>query len=129
MRELGEESKALHTEIAESIVAAGIQWVVLVGEEMKHYVYPILLEHLGADNVFAFLNSRLAGEKVRDIIMGIENEEKTVVFVKGSQNSIYLEEGIKEFLYDLRDVEKLCRQDSHWIGRKNHFFETVIAEI
>lgn len=129
MRELGEESKTLHIEIAESIIAADISWVVLVWEEMKHYVYPILLEHLGEDHVFAFLNSRLAGEKVRDIIMNMPNDEKTVVFTKGSQNSIYLEEWIKEFLYDLRDVDKLCRQDSHWIDRKNHFFETVIAEI
>lgn len=144
MRELGDDSKELHTEIAEKIIASSIQSVVLVGEEMKRFVYPLLLEAWGSfppespegitpertsDRVFSFLHSRLAGKKVRDIIMTAPDEVKTVVFVKGSQNSIYLEEGIKEFLYDLRDVEKLCRQSDYWMEIKNHFFESVIAEI
>jgi hypothetical protein len=96
---------------------------------MKHFVYPILLEAWGEERVFSFLHSRLAGKKVRDIIMTVPDEVKTVVFTKGSQTSIYLEEGIKEFLYDLRDVDKLCRQGNHWMRTKNHFFESVIAEI
>ncbi|MDD5197577.1 MAG: UDP-N-acetylmuramoyl-tripeptide--D-alanyl-D-alanine ligase [Candidatus Gracilibacteria bacterium] len=144
MRELGDDSKELHTEIAEKIIASSIQSVVLVGEEMKRFVYPLLLEAWGSvpneptegivpectsDRVFSFLHSRLAGKKVRDIIMAAPDEVKTVIFVKGSQNSIYLEEGIKEFLYDLRDVEKLCRQSDYWMEIKNHFFESVIAEI
>ena len=144
MRELGEDSKELHTEIAEKIIASSIQTVVLVGEEMKRFVYPLLLEAWGSmpeevpegtvpeltsNRVFSLLHSRLAGKKVRDIIMSAPEETKTVVFTKGSQSSIYLEEGIKEFLYDLRDVEKLCRQSDHWMRIKNHFFESVIAEI
>jgi UDP-N-acetylmuramyl pentapeptide synthase len=129
MRELGEDSKELHTEIAEKIKASSIQSVILVGEEMKRFVYPILLETMGEDRVFSFLHSRLAGMKVRDIIMSGPDDAKTVVFTKGSQNSIYLEEGIKEFLYDLRDFDKLCRQEDYWMEIKNHFFESVIAEI
>lgn len=144
MRELGEDSKELHTEIAQKILASSIQTVVLVGDEMKRFVYPILLDAWGiipeetpegvtpertTDRVFSFLHSRLAGKKVRDIIMNAPEETKTVIFTKGSQSGIYLEEGIKEFLYDLRDVEKLCRQNDHWMGIKNHFFESVIAEI
>lgn len=144
MRELGDDSKEFHTEIAEKIIASSIQSVILVGEEMKRFVYPLLLEAWGSiptdvpegiapeltsDRVFSFLHSRLAGKKVRDIIMAAPDEVKTVIFTKGSQSSIYLEEGIKEFLYDLRDVDKLCRQSDHWMGIKNHFFESVIAEI
>lgn len=144
MRELGEDSKELHTEIAEKIIASSVQSVVLVGEEMKRFVYPLLLEAWGntptdeegnptsertSDRVFSFLHSRLAGKKLRDIIMAAPDEAKTVVFTKGSQNGIYLEEGVKEFLYDLRDVEKLCRQSAYWMEKKNHFFESVIAEI
>ena len=127
MRELGEESKPLHIELANLIVESNIASVVLVGEEMKRYVYPILLEAFGETRVFSFLNSRLAGRQMRDLI--VASEQKSVVFVKGSQNTIYLEEGIKEFLYDLRDVEKLCRQSDHWMNIKNHFFEAVIAEV
>lgn len=129
MRDLAEESKELHLEIAQQIIESSVQSVVLVGEEMKHFVYPILLETWGEERVFSFLHSRLAGKKVRDIIMSVPDEVKTVVFTKGSQTSIYLEEGIKEFLYDLRDVDKLCRQGDHWMRTKNHFFESVIAAI
>ncbi len=144
MRELGDDSKELHTEIAEKIIASNVQSVVLVGEEMKRFVYPLLLEAWGelseessewfvsgkkSDRVFSFLHSRLAGKKVRDLIMAGPDDIKTVVFTKGSQNSIFLEEGIKEFLYDLRDVDKLCRQADYWMDIKNHFFDSVIAEI
>lgn len=96
---------------------------------MKRYIYPLLLEAWGETRVFSFLHSRLAGKTVRDLIMSTPDDTKAVIFTKGSQNSIYLEEGIKEFLYDLRDVSKLCRQSDYWMGKKNHFFETVIAEI
>lgn len=47
MRELGDDSKELHTEIAEKIIASNVQSVVLVGEEMKRFVYPLLLEAWG----------------------------------------------------------------------------------
>ena len=105
MRELGGESRALHVELAENIAETDVDCVVLVGEEMQHHVYPILLERFGEKCVFSFLNSRLAGKKIRDILANIEDERKIVVFVKGSQNTIYLEEGIKEFLFDLRDID------------------------
>ncbi len=129
MRELWDYSKELHTEIAEQIIASRVQSVVLVGEEMKHFVYPLVLQAWGEDRVFSFLHARLAGKKVRDIIMSGPDGIKTFIFTKGSQNCIYLEEGIKEFLYDLRDVDKLCRQAEYWMDIKNHFFESVIAEI
>lgn len=129
MRDLGEESKELHLEIAQQIIESSVKSVVLVGEEMKHFVYPIILDAWGEERVFSFLHSRLAGKKVRDIIIAAPDEVKTVVFTKGSQTSIYLEEGIKEFLYDLRDVDKLCRQGDYWMRTKNHFFESVIAAI
>ncbi len=47
MRELGGESKELHNDIAEQIIASSVQSVVLVGEEMKRFVYPLLLEAWG----------------------------------------------------------------------------------
>lgn len=96
---------------------------------MQRTVYPLLLKAFGEERVFSFLSSRVAGKKVRDLIMNSPEDLKSIVFVKGSQNSIYLEEGIKEFLYDLRDIDKLCRQSNYWMGKKNNFFETVIAEI
>ena len=60
MRELGEDSKELHTEIAEKILASSVHSLVLVGEEMKRFVYPLIVEAWGEERVFTFLHSRLA---------------------------------------------------------------------
>jgi UDP-N-acetylmuramyl pentapeptide synthase len=125
MRELGSESEALHTELAEKILSCQPGAVVLVGEEMRKYVYPKLLEAIGDGKVWSYSSSRVAGVKVREILVAAE--KPSVVFVKGSQTNVYLEEGIKEFLFDLRDTEKLCRQSERWMRIKSHFFDTIVA--
>lgn len=43
------------------------------------------------------------------------------ILVKGSQNTIYLEEIVKELLADKNDVSKLCRQSKYWYSLKNQF--------
>jgi UDP-N-acetylmuramoyl-tripeptide--D-alanyl-D-alanine ligase len=124
MRELGPDSEPMHREIAEKILAVSPDAVVLVGDEMRKYVYPFLVETMG-DRVSVFASSRVAGVKVREVIAS--SEKPAIVFVKGSQTNLYLEEGIKEFLFDLRDAEKLCRQSPRWMGIKTHFFDTIVV--
>lgn len=126
MRELGKDSKELHEDIAQRIIELSPSFVVLVGEEMRKYVLPKLQECFPEGRLFHSLNSRVAGQKVRELIY--EREGPKVIFVKGSQTTIYLEEGIKEFLFDRRDVENLCRQSPRWIKKKHEFF-TVIAPV
>ena len=41
-----------------------------------------------------------------------------VVYVKGSQNTIFLEEGIKKILRNPSDIDKLCRQSAEWLAKK-----------
>lgn len=125
MRELGPDSEEMHGEIAAKIVEANPDAVVLVGDEMRKYVLPVLSEAF-ADKVFSFSSSRVGGAKVRETIVSIE--KPAVVFAKGSQTNIYLEEGLKEFLFDLRDAEKLCRQSQRWMKVKAHFFDTICAK-
>ncbi|MDQ1343284.1 MAG: Mur ligase protein [Patescibacteria group bacterium] len=125
MRELGPDSEAMHGEIAEKILAANPDTVVLVGDEMRKYVFPSLSEALG-EKVFCFSSSRVAGSKVRESVLAIQ--KPCVIFAKGSQTNIYLEEGIKEFLFDLRDIDKLCRQSPRWMKIKAHFFDTICAK-
>jgi UDP-N-acetylmuramoyl-tripeptide--D-alanyl-D-alanine ligase len=124
MRELGSESRELHEDIASQIIALDPAFVVLVGEEMKKYTLPLLLESLGEARVFHSLNAKIAGQKVRELLY--DTEWSKALFVKGSQTTIYLEEGIREFLFDLQDVDNLCRQSPRWIKKKNEFF-TMIA--
>jgi UDP-N-acetylmuramyl pentapeptide synthase len=125
MRELWQESKNLHLSLADLINATEIKYVILVWEEMKKYAFPEIYEKFW-DNTFSFLDSRLAWKKTREIIQ--QNEKKSVIFVKWSQNTIYLEEWIKEFLFDLRDVNKLCRQSDYWMKKKYEFFTDILGE-
>ncbi len=123
MRELGNESEWLHTELAEKIAKSQPHFVILVGEEMRKYTLPVLKELLPSEKIFHFLNARLAGQKMRELLC--ETEWKKVLFVKGSQNTIFLEEAIKEFLYDMRDTDNLCRQSPRWLKKKADFFDLV----
>lgn len=115
----------MHQEIAAKVLAANPDAVILVGDEMRKYVLPPLSEAL-PDKVFSYSSSRVAGSKVREAV--VSAEKPCVVFAKGSQTNIYLEEGLKEFLFDLRDAEKLCRQSARWMKVKAHFFDTICAK-
>lgn len=124
MRELWPESKRLHTELAEKIVSSWIKNIVLVWEEMKNYVEEIVRNGINDWDISWFKSSKDAWENVRTIIQ--KSDDISVVFVKGSQNTIFLEEGIKKFLFDISDMKNLCRQSPHWQSVKDHFFQNII---
>lgn len=90
MRELGRDSAELHEDIAHQIVELAPAFVVLVGEEMRKYAFEPIKEGLGEARVAHFANSKIAGQRVRELLYEIEGQK--VIFVKGSQNTIYLEE-------------------------------------
>ncbi len=50
---------------------------------------------------------------------------KAIIFVKGSQNTIYTEEAVKVLLADAADVAKLGRQEDWRMEKKERFFESV----
>ncbi len=80
MRELGSQSAEMHEDIANKIVTLNPTFVVLVGDEMQKYVYPLLLEKLGESRVSHSLNSKVAGQKVRELLY--ETEGPKALFVK-----------------------------------------------
>lgn len=124
MRELWEESKKMHLELASKISNSKIDIVVVVWDEMKKYVYEKLVKHFWEQHVYWFSSSRQAWIKIRNIIQ--QKEKHSVIYVKWSQNTIFLEEWIKEFIFDKRDILKLCRQSDHWMKIKNNFFNNVL---
>ncbi|MBX9809810.1 hypothetical protein K2X92_05460, partial [Candidatus Gracilibacteria bacterium] len=63
--------------------------------------------------------SRDLGER---IARELKIEPHTIVYVKGSQNTIFLEEGIKYMLANKKDISKLPRQSQAWMNKKNDFF-------
>ncbi len=124
MRELWNESKKIHLNLASLIKKSKANYVILVWSEMNNYIYNDL-QNSFKDKIYSFLSSKKAWLKIREIIL--QNSLKSVIFVKWSQNTIFLEEWIKEFLFDLRDQEKLCRQSRHWLNKKEEFFNNIIC--
>jgi hypothetical protein len=45
-----------------------------------------------------------------------------VVLVKGSQNSVFAEEAVKQLLANQSQARKLVRQSSYWLGVKQRQF-------
>ncbi|EKE27987.1 MAG: UDP-N-acetylmuramoylalanyl-D-glutamyl-2,6-diaminopimelate-D-alanyl-D-alanyl ligase [uncultured bacterium (gcode 4)] len=124
MRELWPESRKLHTDLSLLIEEWNINYVILVWEEMNKYVFERLASSLWSQKVFWFNSSRSAWEKIQEIILN--SKEKSVVYVKWSQNTIFLEEWIKKFLFNMQDVSKLCRQSPYWLSIKEDFFSQIL---
>lgn len=124
MRELWNESKKIHTELVDILLNSWYNYLVLVWEEMKKYVYESIKEKLWEGNVFYYNSSKDAWNKVREIIKSTET--KSIIYVKWSQNTIFLEEWIKNFLFDMQDSKKLCRQSDNWLKIKEDFFSHIL---
>jgi len=115
MRELGEESKIEHKEVAKRIIGT-VDYLYLVGPQTMEYVLPIVQEQ---ENKFKeirwFDDSKRAGEHLKEHM-----PKDAIVLFKGSQNTIFLEEAIKMVLEDKGDHKKLCRQSTYWMKVKHN---------
>lgn len=110
MRELGEEAQQEHEEVAHAL--NGIAHVYCVGQLTQRYVMP----HLPSAE--SFMNSYRLGEHLKQHL-----PQDSIVLVKGSQNTIYLEETVKALLADDEDAAQLCRQEPYWLKIKSQFFQ------
>lgn len=59
MRELGPDSEEMHVEIANKLLSSNASAIVLVGDEMRKYVYPLISEAFEG-RVWKFSSSRVA---------------------------------------------------------------------
>jgi UDP-N-acetylmuramoyl-tripeptide--D-alanyl-D-alanine ligase len=48
-----------------------------------------------------------------------------MIYVKGSQNTIFLEEAIEMLLLHPADTARLCRQTPEWKRKKEEFFRSL----
>lgn len=124
MRELGLEEEKLHMQLAHEIAElfpddSDVDFV-LVGPLMKKYVFPVLDEKFSVNH---FYSSRNAGNYIQSMLS--EKEKQAMVYVKWSQNTIFLEEGIKQFLKKQEDGVNLCRQSPEWMKKKENFFHSL----
>lgn len=114
MRELGATSQAAHEELAMMCDASLLSWVVTVGEEMEKYLIPIARQR--GCQVHVARNAIEAGKFVRSV-----TEKGAYILVKGSQNTIYLEECVK-ILCDMTEDKELVRQTPEWLATKDKYF-------
>ncbi len=117
MRELGDYTEQEHRLLA-WIISQVADFAVLVWESMELYAY----DELGKvgypkEKMLVFRSSQDAGKKIKEIIEG-NKEEKFIVLFKWSQNTIFMEESLKQVLLDKEDGKKLIRQSEFWMGKK-----------
>lgn len=115
MRELGLEAELEHKEIAKKILQIQPQTILLVGQSMIKYVYPLLVQN--KVKVEKFENSIKLGQYLKENL-----KDNAVILFKGSQNTIFLEEAVKFVLKDKNDEKKLCRQSKFWFKKKSYLF-------
>lgn len=124
MRELGNETEATHKLLAEDIGSmiphnANVIFY-FVGPLTKRYLIPYLSPSF---EVHHSLSSIEAGNAIAKKLKDAD-ESPTIIFVKGSQNTIFLEEWIKKFMIK-NNSKKLCRQSEDWLNKKNEFFKSL----
>lgn len=120
MRELGNESKEEHEEIARKLLPI-VDELYCVGPLTQEFVVPIVKEFVGkkgkTQRVEWYKNAIQAGLHIKE-----ELQKESIILFKGSQNELYLEEAIKFLLENSNDSKLLCRQEEFWMGKKSEFF-------
>ena len=98
--EQGSFEEGEHRKLAQLILDAKPERVILVGRRCKDYVYPTIRKKIDTES---FTKPQDALKYIKNNITG----DETLIF-KGSQ---YLEWIIEKLLKNPEDVKKLCRQD------------------
>ncbi len=101
MREAWENSEKIHRELFDFVKE---KWeIISVWKETSTYF---------GKHLWNFKYARQAWEFLKNYIQ--KSEEKYLILFKWSQNTIFLEEAIKEVLRHKRDIKKLVRQEKYW---------------
>lgn len=111
MRELGNEAKIEHEKIAKELIKT-VDFLYCVGPLTKEFVIPIA-NKAKLKEVKWFQDFKKAGQYLKDNVA-----HNSLVLVKGSQNTIFLEEAIKYILLNKEDEKQLCRQEDYWVKEK-----------
>jgi UDP-N-acetylmuramoyl-tripeptide--D-alanyl-D-alanine ligase len=106
MRELGNSTPDEHRKIYDQALKSA-DLIISVGSETTKYF---------GDKSKKFNNWWTAAEFLKNQIEGGET-----ILVKGSQNTIFLEELVKSILKNLSDSSKLCRQSKFWMKTKSNY--------
>lgn len=110
MIEQGESEEFEHKKIAEYILNANLQRVILVGPRLRENTYEILKGKLGEDKVVSFMMPIDAWLYLREELKGVET-----ILVKGAR---FLEGVVERLLENPEDKSKLCRREEIWVKKR-----------
>lgn len=113
MRELGTNSKSAHQQIYQ-LALKSADMIISVGVETKKYFTS--RNTPWRVPTYCFDNWQSAS-----IYLKKNLPNKTTILIKGSQNTIFLEELVKSILKNKNDSSKLCRQSPYWLDLKAKF--------
>lgn len=123
MRELYDLTESAHTKLAHKLMEMNSDYVWLVWESTQTYMLDPLVKVLGQDRVRYSPDSRQLGIWVNTILE--QSSKKYIILVKGSQNTIFLEEAVKQLLANSHDTTKLCRQSDWRMIKKKQRFDSI----
>lgn len=115
MRELGNQSEISHQEIYKTAIKSA-DLIIGVGPETQKYFCTNAAQRVPT-HTFQFWWQALNFLKK-------EIHSNDTILVKGSQNTIYLEELVKSLLKNPEDQKLLCRQSPYWLKTKEKFKKT-----
>ena len=111
MRELGQQSIKAHQNLLKHAQKTA-DIVIGVGIETQKYFTKV--------PTFQFWWQ--ASDFLKNNILTDKKFHQATILIKGSQNTIYLEELVKSILADPSDSSQLCRQSTYWLKVKSKFF-------
>jgi UDP-N-acetylmuramyl pentapeptide synthase len=112
MRELWKFSEDSHKQLFIDLKSNDL--LISVWKETSKYFDEATHKFLSSKEAWIFLKEKL-----------LNSDDKYIVLFKWSQNTIFVEEALKQVLLDGNDEKKLVRQDKVWMNKKNKFFYKV----
>lgn len=114
MRELGQSSADSHRRVYQTATKSA-DTIISIGPETQKYFGPRATKFLYWWQAADYLKIHLPPH--------------ATILVKGSQNTIYLEELIKSLLAKPSDTKFLCRQSPYWLKTKQKFRKLKILSL
>lgn len=106
MRELGQATETSHQQLYQKALKSA-NTIISVG--------PFCSRYFGSKTQ-KFMYWWQAAEYLKNNL-----PENATILIKGSQNTIFLEELVKDLLKNSKDFKKICRQSPYWLKLKNDF--------
>jgi UDP-N-acetylmuramyl pentapeptide synthase len=108
MRELGSSTTLSHRQLYQTALKSA-DIIISIGPETTKYFGPKSHKFTYWWQAAEYLSSH------PELVSGSH------ILIKGSQNTIYLEELVKTLLKNSSDINKLCRQSKYWLNLKTKF--------